>query len=65
MTEKIEYKKLSDAERRIALCDLAVNFLTIKTCQKCGYPTVDGYGCHFCGDYNPNLSYEEERKRKE
>lgn len=22
-------------------------------CEKCGWPTIDGYCCYYCGDENP------------
>lgn len=26
---------------------------SIYACKKCGWPVIDGYCCHTCGDSNP------------
>jgi hypothetical protein len=31
------------------------------TCQKCGWPVVDGYCCSTCGDTNPREAELEKR----
>ncbi len=53
---KVKFTKLTASQRDQAIIKLAYNYLTIKDCQKCGYPIVDGYVCAHCGDFNPSQS---------
>lgn len=60
--KKIVYKELTDTQRQNAILNLAYEYLTIKTCKKCGYPRVAGYCCSHCGDYNPDMTHEQEKE---
>ena len=52
---EMKYKELTEEEWRSAVCKIARTYLTIKECQKCGQPYVDGHRCIFCGDFDPNV----------
>ncbi|MDR3502899.1 MAG: hypothetical protein P4L79_09975 [Legionella sp.] len=45
-------------------CELAFEYVSIKQCQKCYHPVVDGYCCHVCGSENPSWTDEQEKAWK-
>lgn len=48
------YKKLSLRTWNKKVMVLALSYLSIRECKKCGSPNISGYCCYFCGDTNPS-----------
>lgn len=40
--------------------NLALSCVTIKQCNDCGHPTVDGYCCQHCGSQEPTTRNQEQ-----
>src|SRR3990172_559071 len=57
---RIKVEHLSAEEERDAIVQLALTYLDIDTCRKCGHPRVSGYVCVNCDDSNADQSYRQE-----
>lgn len=52
-------KPPTESEYERAAVSLALSYAPrVRQCMKCGWPTLDGYCCNYCGDTNPSSEHD-------
>jgi methionyl-tRNA synthetase len=59
-----KFLDINSDEYERACIRLALSYIDLTQCMKCGYPVISGYCCDHCGDDNPSEAPKKKKSTK-